>query len=56
MEIDQGLAPIEKNGFTILDFSEDRVGGMFFQWKMDEPEALLDDLKPFHRFAFNRQG
>jgi hypothetical protein len=56
MEIDQGLAPIEKNGFTILDFSEDRVDGMFFQWKMDEPEALLDDLKPFHRFAFNRQG
>ena len=33
MEIAEGLAPIEKNGFTILDFTEDRVDGLFFQWK-----------------------
>lgn len=56
MEIDEGLAPVEKNGFTILDFSEDRVDGLFFQWKMGEPEELLDDLKPFHQFTFNRPG
>jgi hypothetical protein len=56
IEIDEGLSPIEKNGFTVLDFTEDRVDGMFFLWKLDEPEELLDDLKPFHRFAFNRPG
>ena len=56
IEIEEGLAPIEKNGFTILDFTEDRVEGLFFQWKMDEPEELLDNLTPFHRFAFSRPG
>jgi hypothetical protein len=32
------------------------VEGLFFQWKMDEPEELLDNLTPFHRFAFSRPG
>lgn len=53
IEVEEGLSPIEKNGFTILDFTEDRVEGMFFQWKLGEPEYLLDDLKPFHRFRFD---
>lgn len=56
LEITEGLAPIEKNGFTILDFTEDRVDGLFFQWKMDQPEERLDDLKPFHEFTFSRRG
>ncbi|MBI1356847.1 MAG: hypothetical protein GC160_21115 [Acidobacteria bacterium] len=56
IEVEEGLSPIEKNGFTILDFTEDRVEGRFSSWKMDEPESLLDDLKPFHRFEFRRPG
>ena len=56
IEVEEGLSPIERNGFTILDFTEDRVDGMFFQWKLDQPEERLDDLKPFHRFSFSRRG
>jgi hypothetical protein len=51
LELDAGLEPLEKNGFCVLDFTEDRVEGRMFNWKMDEPEALLDDLRPFHRFT-----
>ena len=55
IELDAGLNPLEKNGFSIIDFTEDRIEGQMFSWKMDEPEARLDDLKPFHRFTAVRQ-
>jgi hypothetical protein len=55
LELEAGLSPLEKNGFTVMDFTEDRVEGQMFNWKMDEPETLLNDLKPFHRFAAARR-
>ncbi len=55
LEIEEGLKPLEKNGFSIIDFTEDRVEAQFFSWKMDEPEELLDNLKPFHRFTVARR-
>ena len=56
IEVEEGLKPIEKNGFTIIDFTEDRVEAQMFRWKMDEPPELLDDLKPFHRFSAARRA
>ena len=56
LELDAGLGPMERNGFCVLDFTEDRVDGQMFSWKMDEPEELLDDLMPFHRFAAVRRA
>jgi hypothetical protein len=55
LENDEGLKPLEKNGFTIIDFTEDRIEAQFFAWKMDEPEDRLDNLKPFHRFTLTRK-
>ena len=55
IEVDAGLRPLEKNGFSIIDFTEDRIEAQMFSWKMDEPESRLDDLKPFHRFAAERR-
>ncbi len=55
LEIEEGLKPLEKNGFSIIDFTEDRVDGQFFSWKMDEPEERLDNLKPFYRFTAARR-
>jgi len=55
-EIDEGLKPLEKNGFSIMDFTEDRMEAQFFSWKMDEPEERLDNLKPFHSFSAMRLG
>lgn len=54
LENAEGLKPLEKNGFSIIDFTEDRAEVQFFSWKMDEPEEHLNDLKPFHRFTVER--
>ena len=54
IEVDAGLNPLEKNGFSIIDFTEDRIEGQMFSWKMDEPEQRLDALKPFHSFVATR--
>ena len=51
LELEAGLDPLEKNGFTIVDFTEDEVRCQMFNWKMGEPEELLDHLAPFHRFT-----
>jgi hypothetical protein len=56
IEADAGLDPLEKNGFSIIDFTEDRIEGQMFSWKMDEPEERLDDLQPFHRFTAARRA
>jgi hypothetical protein len=55
IELEAGLNPLEKNGFTIVDFTEDRIEGRMFSWKMGEPEEGLDNLKPFHTFTATRQ-
>ena len=55
IELDTGLNPLEKNGFSIIDFTEDRIEGQMFSWKMDEPEERLDTLQPFHRFSAERR-
>jgi hypothetical protein len=55
LDLRAGLAPMEHNGFTILDFSPDRVEGAFYEWKLGQPEAKLDALQPFHRFRHSRR-
>ncbi|MEO8127273.1 MAG: hypothetical protein ABI822_09290 [Bryobacteraceae bacterium] len=55
LEIEEGLKPLEKNGFSIIDFTGDQMEFQFFSWKMDEPEERLDNLKPFHRFTVERR-
>ena len=55
IEVDAGLDPLEKNGFSIIDFTEDRIEGQMFSWKMGEPEERLDSLKPFHHFTAARR-
>jgi hypothetical protein len=56
IELDAGLDPLEKNGFSIIDFTEDRIECRMFSWKMDEPEERLDHLQPFHQFSATRQA
>jgi phosphodiesterase/alkaline phosphatase D-like protein len=55
LELQAGLAPLEHNGFTILDFTANRVEGSFYEWKLGQPEAKLDALQPFHRFSLARR-
>lgn len=55
MEVRAGLAPLEHNGFTILDVGPEFVEGRFFKWKLGEAEAALEKLEAFHRFRLERQ-
>lgn len=48
LSVDETLAPLERNGFTLVDFTPDRIDLRFFSWKLGEPERSLDHLEPFH--------
>ncbi|MFV2034294.1 MAG: hypothetical protein ACC631_04145 [Halocynthiibacter sp.] len=52
LDIEQGLPPLEKNGFTLIDFSADLVTFRFFSWKPDEPAEAIDTLEPFHTVEY----
>jgi hypothetical protein len=48
IEIDESLRPLEKNGFTLFDWTEEGVTIRFFSWKLGEDPAAIDRLEPFH--------
>jgi len=56
LEVDEQLVPVERNGFSILDFTAGRVTVRFFSWKLGEPESGLDGMVPFHSFVAERRG
>ena len=47
MDVEEGLPALEENGFTIADFTPERVTLRYFSWKLGRPEAALDTLEPF---------
>jgi hypothetical protein len=55
LEVEQGLEPIEQNGFTIADFTPDTVELRFFQWKQkQQPVSAIDTLEPFRVTTLKR--
>lgn len=54
LDVRQELAPLEWNGFTLVDFTAERCEFRMYRWKMGQPEAELDRLTPFHRFTVER--
>lgn len=54
LEVQEGLKPIEENGFTIADFTEDDVTLRYFKWR-HEPEAAIDALQPFRTTVLKRR-
>jgi hypothetical protein len=47
LEVEEGLPALEENGFTIADFTPERVTLRYFRWKLGQPESVLDTLEPF---------
>jgi hypothetical protein len=47
LEAEEGLPALEENGFTIADFTPDRVTLRYFSWKLGRSESALDTLEPF---------
>ena len=47
LDVEEGLPALEENGFTIADFTPERVTLRYFSWTLGRPEAALDTLNPF---------
>lgn len=54
LEIQESLAPLEHNGFTLLDFTRNEIKVRQFRWKLGRDERELEGLKPFHEFVLAR--
>jgi hypothetical protein len=44
--MDQALPPTEKNGFSIIDVTPDKITFRLFLWRPPEPVAAIDTLQP----------
>src|ERR671919_862222 len=42
LDVEEGLPALEENGFTIADFTPNRVTLRYSRWKLGRPEAALD--------------
>ena len=49
LTVQEQVKPIEQHGFTLADFTADRIVLRFFKWDArTEPPEALDTLEPFH--------
>jgi hypothetical protein len=49
LSVDERVKPIEQHGFTLADFTPDRIVLRFFKWDaVTQPPEALDTLEPFH--------
>lgn len=47
LEAEEWLEPLEENGFSLLDYSEDGLRVSFFRWTPEQGEQAIDRLEPF---------
>ena len=48
LAVDESVAPLEKNGFTLIDVSPQKIRLQLFAWRPPEPLDKIDSLQPFH--------
>jgi hypothetical protein len=49
LDMREEIAPVERHGFTIVDFLSDRVTMRFFKWDVNSDAVdAIDRLEPFH--------
>ena len=55
LDMDERLKPLEENGFTIADFSGDKVVLRYFRWNAHrDPVEAIDRLEPFRVTQLSR--
>jgi phosphodiesterase/alkaline phosphatase D-like protein len=47
--VKEGLPPVEKNGFVILDITPEKIAIDFYIWRPPDPIEAIDTLQPHHR-------
>jgi hypothetical protein len=49
------VKPVEQHGFTIVDFSADKIALRFFKWDVNaQPVEAIDQLQPFFAAELTR--
>ena len=54
ISLDESLAPLENNGFTLLDFDPDNIQVRQFAWHKTRPVEDIDSLTPVNEFTLSR--
>jgi len=54
--MDQKLPPVEKNGFVIVDLTEEKIEITFYAWRQPESVETIDSMKPYHRIELPVKG
>ncbi|MBN7797575.1 hypothetical protein [Parahaliea mediterranea] len=52
--LDQAFAPLEKNGFSLLDITPEKIDVRMFAWRPPESAEKIGHLQPFHRYSIAR--
>lgn len=49
LDFKEEIKPIEQHGFTLVDFTKDKMIISFFKWDVNtQTIADIDNLQPFH--------
>ena len=57
LTMDEQVKPIEQHGFTVVDFTPDKIMLRLFKWDIKtQPEEAIDTLQPFHTAELTRPG
>jgi hypothetical protein len=49
LDMVEDVKPIEQHGFTLVDFTPDKIVLQFFKWdRKTQPVENIDTLRPFH--------
>lgn len=54
LEVEETIAPIEENGFCLVDFTPEEVEVRFFRWHPSQGVDAIATLEPFHRLRLTR--
>jgi hypothetical protein len=50
LDMVEDVKPIERHGFTLVDFTPDRIALQFFKWDFGTQSVdAIDTLEPFHK-------
>ena len=57
LDVQEALAPVEENGFCIVDFTPERITLRYFRWKFRRDSIeLIANLEPFRTTELIRPG
>ncbi len=54
LELNATLEPLEKNGFTIIDLTPEKMTFRLFAWRPPQPLSEINDLKPIATVEISR--